>query len=816
MKRSRKFLALGLIPLLIAWVALLHYFSGLAARTHSQVHQELQKFLGKQVTFDRFETRWLGGLGFAAKGFRVADDSRFAATPLVQASELELGVSLLQLLRGRVVVDSLTLKDPELQIITREDGLMNIAALSRQKNEINAFPGLRPAGSERKRFPVTFMISNITIDNGRVDFIDRSVTEPAEVQIRQVDMKLTGLNPAGRTNIKLAAALAKGVGQDVRIEGRLGPLHEGRAWFRQPLNLAVQFDSLYVPLLTRAIPFFRNKIPRELDVTGPSSLRAKMEGTLEHPKITDINLKVPLFGSSDYNAILTGRVNLLKQRSWGQAEVEGNLTLDSVSLLQLRNLPFLQQILPTGLAVEGPASVHSRFEGTWERLRMGVLIRAPRSHIQYGDWLSKAAGTVTDLRARVSRGKNGLRIHDSVLTLGHSKMTISGTLQQSAALHLRLRVRSPRSSLAGWSRLIAPLSLYRARGKIGWDMLVERDLRSAESGWSAWGNLKLTDAELRPRGSDRAIERLNAEVRWSGKTAHLEQGSFRLGRSIIMMSANVPNLADLRGSYELRSPELNLSDLPPFPAGLSNDVKNMTAVGDFQLKGGSPLLQGTVYSPQGLFQEIPYRDLKATIAWAPTGISFKDLSVHLLDATLKSDGYWVSDGKQSQRLEIASQIDSANIQAWVERRFPQLKNRFHGQLGFHGHFSGASQDGTPIMETLTGSGELFIHQGSITDFNLLRGIFSQEPSGSIKTPFRLPASLTRLMARSDTAFDDLKVNLKLSDQQLHAENFLLSAPDYIVTGSGSVEADWMTKWNGALVFSSQVSQDLQHEYKTIR
>jgi uncharacterized protein involved in outer membrane biogenesis len=815
---SRKILALGLIALAVAWVMLVQYFNGLASRTHDQVHQELQKFLGKEVTFDGFEASVFGGLGFAAKGFRIADNPRFAATPFVQASELKLGVSLLQLLAGRVVVDSMTLKDPEFQIITRSDGLMNIAALSVRKTEINAFPRVRQAGSDKKRFPVSFLISNITIQNGRVDFIDRSVKEPAEVQIKQVDIKLTGLDPAHRTNIKFAAALAKGVGQDVRIEGQLGPFHEDRAWFQQPLDLAVQFDSLYVPLLTRAIPFFRNKIPRELDVTGPSSLRAKMGGTFEHPRITDITLKVPLFGSSDYNAVLTGTVILPKKRSWDQAKLEGKLTLDAINLVQLRDLPFLKQNLPADLTAEGPVSIYSRFKGNWEQLRAGVLIRARRSRIQYGEWLRKPAGSVAELRARISRQKNGLRIHESVLTLGHSKMTISGAIEQKPELRLRLRLRNRRSPLAAWGHLATPLSFYGVSGNVAWDVLVERNLSSTDSGWRAWGTLKLADAELRHKETGKKIERLNADVRWSGRTAHLERGSFRLGSSLITMTASVPNVALPQASYELRSPELKLSDLPLFPTGLSNDIKNMTAVGEIQIKDGAPLLQGSVYAPEGRFQETTYRDLKATFAWAPTGISFKDLSLHLFDGTLRCDGYWVNDGNHSQRLEMTPQIDAASVQAFVEQRFPQLKNRVRGQLSFRGRFSAASQNGTPILETLTGSGEVLIGQGTITDFNLLKGFFSpqEKDSGSVKTPFRLPASLAGLMAQPDTAFDGLKASLTVAQKRLRVEKLSLSAPGYTITGSGSVEADRTMKWSGALVFSSQVSQDLQHEYKTIR
>ena len=94
------------------------------------MHQELQRFLGKDATFDRLEASLWGGLGFSAKEFRIADNPRFAATPVVRAKELRLGVSLLQLLLGRIVINSLTFQAPEFQIITDERGLLNLSELA--------------------------------------------------------------------------------------------------------------------------------------------------------------------------------------------------------------------------------------------------------------------------------------------------------------------------------------------------------------------------------------------------------------------------------------------------------------------------------------------------------------------------------------------------------------------------------------------------------------------------------------------------------------------------------------------------------------
>src|SRR5438128_2285954 len=127
MKKSLKFLLLLLIASVGVLLVLVQSFKNLAEKNREQVHQELQRFLGKDATFDRLEASLWGGVGFSAEEFHIADNPRFAATPIVRAKELKLGVSLIQLVLGRIVINSLTFQAPEFQIITDERGLLNLS-----------------------------------------------------------------------------------------------------------------------------------------------------------------------------------------------------------------------------------------------------------------------------------------------------------------------------------------------------------------------------------------------------------------------------------------------------------------------------------------------------------------------------------------------------------------------------------------------------------------------------------------------------------------------------------------------------------------
>jgi hypothetical protein len=812
MARSHKILLLLAALFIATVVVFVQSFNTLAGNNRDQLHQELQKFLGKDATFDGLEASLWGGLGFSAKEFRVADNPRFAATPLVRAKQLRLRVSLTQLLLGRIVINALTFENPELQIITDERGLLNLAVLAVRKKEQPGLPKLRPAPPERKGSAVSFLVTKVRVKNGRVDFIDRSVREPAEIRVKNVEMEVAGLNPAGKTEIRFAAAVTEGLGHDVRIDGQLGPLQEDRHWSQQPVELDMQFDSLSVPLIARALPFLRDRIPRELDVTGPMSLQAKLGGTFERPRITDIALKVPFFGSSNYNAVLQGAVEI-PEGSWHKAQLKGKLTLNPINLAELRDLPFLKQSLPAELATEGSVSVDSQFEGSWENLRVGDLINAQKSQLRYKNWLHKPAASPAQVKAQFSRQKNGLVLHDSVLSLGNVKMTLSGFLEEGPEPQLRLRLRSDSTQLASWGNLIAPLSFYGVRGSSNWDILVAKNFAVGDA-WNIRGQLAVRGAEFRHKESGRKMERIEGTVSFLGKEALVENASFMLGSSRVAMAAKIADVAQPIASYQLRSPELNLMELPTFPAR-PNRIKNVTSSGTIQAHNGALILRGTVLSSDGTLEDVLYRDLRGDVTWSPAGISFKNLTLQALEGTLRSEGHVAPAGEQPPSFTLRSQVDSMAIGALLVKKFPQLRNRFEGQLDLRGQFEATPRNGTTVAQAFRGAGETVIHHGTIRDFNLIATLILRD-AGASKISSRFPASLAALLDRHDTPFDTLKASFKIEQQRIRTEDLLLSTPNYTISGAGWVGFDRTTQWNGLLVLSPRITQELQREYRMIR
>jgi uncharacterized protein involved in outer membrane biogenesis len=817
MKSPRKLLAFLVVALVFAAVVLVQTFNALADRNRDQVRQELQKVFGTDVNFDSLEVHWLGRLGFVAKEFRVADDPHFAATPLLRARELILGVSVWDLFFRRFVISALTFTEPEFQIITDESGSLNLTTLLNRKDELRRFPKLPRASTDRKQNAVSFVIGQIRINEGRVEYVDRSIKEPAELHLKHLSMTLEGFEPREATKIRLTASLTEGLSQDVKISGRFDPASGDLSWMHRRVDVNLQFDSLHVPVVARALAALRDKIPGELDVTGPMAFHAKVGGTLQRPRIDDITLKIPLFGSSDYNAVVNGTIHFTERRLWEDAAIQGKFAVEPLALARLRAVKFFEQNLPSALIADGTIGVYGRFEGTWKTLRLGVLLRAEKAELRYKDSLRKPLGAPAELRTQISRRNNQLSFHESELVVGAQRIGFSGGVDDEKPRRLKLIVHGERTSVPGWNALLTS-SLIGVTGAADWKIVIQKTLSSSGEGWDVQGQVVLTGAEIRQKDTGGKIENLNAKVIFAGQQARLNEATFRIGRSLISLSGTVPNLLEPTMAYNLWSSRLNLADLPLLAASPPVELENMTASGVMQLQNERWICTGAVTAPQGSLNQIGFRDLRADMVLTAASLTFKNLSAQVLNGRLRSDGYWAAVNQRGQQLEFSPEFDGLEMRALIAQLFPPLAGRLEGQLQGRARFGAATSDGSSIKDALKGSGEASVTRGVIKDFNLVRELLLRGSGVTISesSVSRLPPGFAALVGRRDTPFESFTANFTVDQKQMRTEDLVVTTPDYTITGSGSIGFDRSTKWTGLLILSPRLSQEVQRDYRLIR
>ncbi|MSP40190.1 MAG: AsmA family protein [Deltaproteobacteria bacterium] len=814
MKSPRKILVVTVGAAFMATAMLVMALNIFANRQRETVERELRKLLGKEVSFASLEVHLFGWPGFAANELRIDDDPRFAATPVIRARQLILGLSLRQLLWGRIVFDSLSFIEPELQIITDETGLHNLALLA-QRHEVFA-----PLAKPRPPSSLSFDIDAVRIDDGQMIYLDRSVKEAAELQLRDVDFKLSGLDPARTTRLRFAASLVESLGQDIHISGRLGRTRPGESWQTRQMNLTIQLAALHVPLVARAVATLREKLPRELDVTGPMSLRAKATGTLARPRLENILLQAPLFGSSEYNAKVTGSVAFSEKRTWEDAEVQGNLTLQPLSMAHLRKLRWFRQNFSPALVTDGAIAIYSRFEGSWDHLRFGALVRGEKSDWRYQNWLQKPLDRPAEIRARVRRQKNLFFISQSEIASGASRIGFSGIIDAGDDAKLQLRLYQSQAPLASWGEWLAPGAIVASAGRSDLNIVVDQRTRpgSGDNEWRVGGYFKLSGGEFKLAPSGRSIERANGTIQFSGQQAKFDNFSFRLGASDLVLDAVAANLFEPSVNYQLRSAQVNLADLPALVASPALLLKNLRANGTAKITDGALALDATVRAEQGQLSEIDFRDLNAELAWSATGLTIKKLSLRAFDGMVRADGYLANAGAGGA-VQLSTQVEDLELRALSARLLPLIRDRLQGQLNGHGEFtvSEASADKkTPFA--FKGSGAAAAQHGAIKDFNLINQLLLRSSGAGVsaQSTARLPAAFANLASHSDTVFDSLKIDFTLEAQRLRSDNLIIVTPDYTITGAGWIGLDRTTRWNGLIVLSPRLTQEIQRDYRVLR
>lgn len=525
MKNRRKVAAVLLVTFASLLVVLVFLLNTFVSKNRDRIREELEKSLGRSVKFDALRLSFWGGMALLAKRVSIAEDPRFAATPFMQAQELKMQLRWLPLLLGNIQINYVVLDGPEVQIIKNEQGTLNLSALAGSgKRTAEPRQETKEERETKRRAPLSLLPAAIYATKGRIDYIDRSFKEPVEIKIRNIRMDLKGLALSGSVKVKVSADLFEGQGQSMTVEGLIGPVHGEADWTQQPLDLHLRLASLLLPQLSRAVPFLRETLSPYLATTGPLMVEAKILGTAERPRISDLAVTGAAFGTAENNASLRGGLDFSSGNSWGEGQIQGKLVVDPTSLEYLKRIPLLRQALPSSLASDGPLRVTSELRGSFANPKAHVLIKAADSEIRYGNWLSKPKGVAAEIEMKVDRQKDRVVFNESSLTLYNLKLQFAGLLEEFPERRLTLQLRSNDIDLAGWEKLLLPLSSFTTVGALRWDLSLKKNLGLEERALDLRGSLSLDQAQAKDKKTGRGVEKISARLSFRGKEARIENG----------------------------------------------------------------------------------------------------------------------------------------------------------------------------------------------------------------------------------------------------------------------------------------------------
>ncbi len=166
-------------------------------------------------------------IGARVGGFVVQDDPAFRTGPFASLSSLDVGVKLLPLLKGKVDVEEITLRDPVITVLKTSQGQLNVSTLGAKTAAPSApskpEPG-QPTGSPLQALAL-FAVDRVSIDGGKLTYRDESTPKPTEYTVNNLEFLLTSVHLGDSPTVHLGATVQP-YNLPVRLDGTFGPLVE--------------------------------------------------------------------------------------------------------------------------------------------------------------------------------------------------------------------------------------------------------------------------------------------------------------------------------------------------------------------------------------------------------------------------------------------------------------------------------------------------------------------------------------------------------------------------------------------------------------
>ena len=814
-KKTQKALTVLFAAFVLVVVFLIVTLNTLVHKNREKIRLEIQKSLGRDVAFENVQLDLWGGLGLSATNLSIADDPRFAATPLVQTKELRMRVRWLPLLLGTVEIKKFTLGEPEIQIIKNEAGKLNLFAFSRPPSPAPSAgerPSVRPSPS------LTFPVASVKVRRGSIHYVDRSTAQPVELRLQNLELNLSAASLATAADIELSANFLNGNEQNLKLKGNIGPLGSVADWSQFPLNLKLAVQALPFLKLTGAVPFLKEAIPSYLDINGSLALETKVAGTLAEPHITGLTLTGAFFGSTTNNVKLTADLDFSPGLG-EQNPFKSQFVVDPVSLDRLKQIPFVERNLPAALTSRGPLRLSGTIEGTLDEFQIDARINADECEIGYAHWINKPKGIPAQVALSAARQQDRISLADSTLSIHNAKLEFSGSMEEKPERLLRLRLHADQMDMAGWNKILTPAASYDVKGAVGLDLSVEKNFSPQRNDWNLQGEVNLRNLSLKAKEGKRALEGITSKVTFHGHEARAEDSTFRVGTSDFILRGYLNNLAEPTLHYRLSASRVNLADLTSAPEYQTDWIKELATEGELQFKNGAPAMVATFQLGEGQLQKLPYRNLRGQIHWRPDRLGVTDFSFKALGGTFTGRGDWAKENSQWSHFTLFPTISGMDLKALLPRLSPELADGFEGRINLEASLKGWGDDWATIQKTLHGEGKTEIRNGVLKDINLVRRVLSRVtglPGVGNLIGSTLSPRYGGLFTARETRYDTLGASFQVEEGRILTRDVVLSAADYTVRARGSMGFDSTMSWDAALSLSPSLTRELMRSHRNIR
>lgn len=221
-----RWVAVGILVVTLAAVAAVLVFANrLIDANRDRILSAAENAIGRPVHIGSIGARLIGRPGVRLTDVSIADDPAFGADPFISARSAAVLVKLWPLLRGRLEIARIELEQPLVRIVRAADGRFNYSTLG----PVDVAPAARPASTAPPApapsagAGLAWAVALFDIDDGAVDFIDRTVSPPHTVAARRIALRASDIALDEAIHFDLHASVDS-ASDNVDLSGEVGPL----------------------------------------------------------------------------------------------------------------------------------------------------------------------------------------------------------------------------------------------------------------------------------------------------------------------------------------------------------------------------------------------------------------------------------------------------------------------------------------------------------------------------------------------------------------------------------------------------------------
>src|SRR5271154_3465509 len=239
MKKKPLLIVGGVIVVLFLIVLCLPLFIN-ANQFKPTLETQMTTALGRQVRVGDISLSILSG-GVTVSDVSIADDPAFSKSPFLTTKSLSVGVALLPLIFSKKLeVQSITVKDPEVNLIHASNGTWNYSSLGGNSSGSKGAAKAAAPSSGGTPEAGNLSVGKVSIENGKITMTSAgSSAKPSVYQ--SVNLEASDLSSSSQFPFKLTAT---GPGNAaIKVEGKAGPMDAADASLT-PLNATVEVQHL--------------------------------------------------------------------------------------------------------------------------------------------------------------------------------------------------------------------------------------------------------------------------------------------------------------------------------------------------------------------------------------------------------------------------------------------------------------------------------------------------------------------------------------------------------------------------------------------